>query len=101
MANVQANGFRAIALRLLQSYAGAGDNLTRATAVGKIALDSFNKAWRSPNKPKAVAADAAEPDDVEITQEEEEAWLETVSASAVSSARESKEAGQRLRNSSS
>ena len=87
--------------RLLRLHAGAGDNLTRATAAGNISFDAVNKAWRAPNEPKAAATDAVKPDDVELTEEEEEAWLETVSASAASQAKDSKEAGGRLQSSSS
>lgn len=54
----------------------------RTTAAGKIAIDTVNKTWRSPNMPKAAAADAAKQDEVAVSEEEEEAWQETVSASA-------------------
>lgn len=85
----------------LRWHAGAGADMVRTTAAGKLAIDNVNKKWRSPNEPKAsdekVSAGndlskeeagelwkaSAEPD---LTQEEEEAWLETVNASAASAA---------------
>ena len=72
----------------------------RTTAAGKIAIDTVNKTWRSPNKPKAAAADAAKLDEVEVLKEEEEAWLETVSASAALSEKGSDAAGRRLQDES-
>ena len=80
--------------------AGAPDGAMRTTAGGKIAIDSVNKAWRSPNEPKA-AADAEKVDEVEISKEEEDAWLDTVNASAAASAREAQPPIKRLQSSNS
>ena len=86
-------------LRLLPVIAGAGDGMMRTTAKGKIAIDSVNKAWQSPNEPKASAPDAEEPDEAEISDEEEEAWLDPVNASAAASAKEATAARKRLQSS--
>ncbi len=73
--------------------------MVRTTAAGKLAIDNVNKKWRSPNEPKASNEKALAGNDLskeeprelgkppaepELTQEEEEAWLETVNASAAS-----------------
>ena len=81
--------------------AGAGPDMVRTTAAGKLAIDNVNKKWRSPNEPKASDEKASAGNDLskeeadelrkasaepDLTQEEEEAWLETVNASAASAA---------------
>ena len=63
----------------LQLCAGAGDKLYRTKKLGNIAVDSPNKAWRSPNYPK----DPASLDSGEALDEEDEAWLETVNMHAI------------------
>ena len=64
---------------LLCLYAGAGDKVFRQTAAGNIAVDCVNKAWRSPNAPRA----AAQGEDKEAMDEEDEAWLDAVNAQAI------------------
>ena len=72
--------------------------MMRTTARGKIAIDSVNKAWRSPKEEREPAASAEKLDEAVISEEEEEAWLDTVNASAVESAKEAQPAEKQLQN---